>query len=80
MKNLKTHFSFLFLLILFCTTGCQDKKSPPKPNPELLNIELLRGDLVLCGGNQFGKVNFSLSCNKSVREAFNLAVTLITFF
>ena len=57
--------------------GCQSKKSPP---PELVDIDLLRGDIILCGGIQFGDVSFSLSCSYETREDFNLGISLMHSF
>ena len=78
MKFFKTPSLAICFLVFFCTTGCQNKKS--KPNPELVAIDLLRGDIVLCGGDQFGEVSFSLSCNYDTRETFELAVSLLHSF
>ena len=61
-------FSFLF--------SCKDKT----PNPALASINLLRGDLLLCGDGQFGDVSFSLACNYKTRETFNLAISLLHSF
>ena len=44
------------------------------------NIELNRGDLLLCGDPNFGEVSFSLSCSYEMRETFNLGLTLIHSF
>jgi len=67
MTFFKSTFLFLGFLALFCIIGCQKKK----PNtPELISIDLLRGDLTLCGDPEFGEVKFSLSCDYSVRETF----------
>lgn len=66
-----------FFLVLFCSVGCQNKKSNP---PELISIDLLRGDIVLCGGDEFGDVNFVLSCDESTQETFDLAVSLLHSF
>ena len=78
MKLFKIFFILSTLLSFFFLTGCQNEK--PKPNPKLLNIELLRGDLILCSGGKFGEVDFGLSCKYSVRETFNLAVSLLHSF
>ncbi|MEE9371761.1 MAG: hypothetical protein V3V00_01785 [Saprospiraceae bacterium] len=75
---MKSTFFLLCISSLFWISGCQEKN--PSPNPELLNIELLRGDLVLCSGKSFGEVRFSVSCKYSVREIFNLAVSLLHSF
>ncbi len=47
---------------------------------DISNLELLRGDIILCSGEDFGEVSFSLSCKYSVRETFNLAVALLHSF
>jgi tetratricopeptide (TPR) repeat protein len=57
--------------------GCQSKK---QKTAELVDIDLLRGDIVLCGGDQFGEVSFSLACNDAARENFDLAVSLLHSF
>lgn len=75
MKNLtKIFYTLLFVAII----GCQNKKS--KPIPELLSIHLLRGDIALCGNPDFGKLSFSLSCDLSSRETFDLAISLLHSF
>ena len=48
--------------------------------PELVDIDLLRGDIILCGGIQFGDVSFSLSCSYETREDFNLGISLMHSF
>jgi len=78
MKLIKSTFLLITLSVLFCVSACKNKT--PKPNPALASIELKRGDLVLCYGEQFGDVNFSLSCDYSVRETFDLALALLHSF
>ena len=77
MKSFKNYFFVSCLLALYFTIGCQNKKSSP---PELLDIDLLRGDIILCGSDQFGEVSFSLSCSYETRETFDLAVSLLHSF
>lgn len=77
MQSFKNSFLVLCILALYCTIGCQSKKSSP---PELVDIDLLRGDIILCGGGQFGKVSFSLSCSYKTRETFDLGVSLLHSF
>ena len=77
MESYKSSFLVLCLLVLFYTIGCQNRKSSP---PELVDIDLLRGDIIMCGGNQFGDVSFSLSCSYETREDFNLGISLLHSF
>ncbi len=83
LKTIKMQLikSIIFLItfsVFFSITACKEKA--PKPNPALASIDLKRGDLVLCYGEQFGEVNFSLSCDYSVRETFDLALALLHSF
>ena len=77
-----THFNkLIFLLtILLCFSSCNNKKSNSPQSPIFANIELNRGDLLLCGDPNFGEVSFSLSCSYEMRETFNLGLTLIHSF
>ena len=76
MKKFKGLFLLLTVSSIFIISGCQQEK----PNPELLTIELLRGDIILCSGSSFGKVSFSLGCKYSIRDTFDLAVSLLHSF
>ena len=75
MKSLNNLFLFLSILLVF---GCKDKT--PKPNPALASIDLLRGDILLCGNPEFGDVSFALECNYDIRETFDLAISLLHSF
>ena len=44
------------------------------------SIDLLRGDIALCGDPEFGELSFAISCKNSSRETFNLAVSLLHSF
>lgn len=66
--------SILCLLLLAC------QKKTPKPDPALASLGLLRGELLLCGEDQFGEVSFSLSCSEETRETFDLGVSLLHSF
>jgi len=78
MKVLKIIFRLVCIILLLNITACKNKTA--KPNPVLASIELKRGDLVLCYGAQFGDINFSISCDYSVRETFDLALALLHSF
>lgn len=75
MKTVSVN-AFIVALILCTVSGCREKS----PNPELLSIDLLRGDLQLCGIPEFGKVEFSLSCDYRTREDFQLGLALLHSF
>ena len=76
MKLIKfTSVLFLTTLLIF---SCRNKKADP--NLELANIDFLRGELALCGGTDFGEVEFALSCKYATQETFNLAVSLLHSF
>lgn len=63
-------------MLVFFLFSC--KNNTPKPN--LANLNLLRGDLQLCGNGQFGDVSFSESCSYETRATFNLAISLLHSF
>jgi hypothetical protein len=65
----------LFIIVLFACDG-----KTKKPNPALASIDLLRGELILCSGDQFGEVSFALSCSYEMRETFDLGVSLLHSF
>ncbi|MDO6472233.1 tetratricopeptide repeat protein [Maribacter sp. 1_MG-2023] len=64
----------IFVALLFY--GCKQQVS----NAEIASLNLLRGDLKLCGNGQFGDVNFSESCSYETRKTFNLAISLLHSF
>ncbi|TMM56332.1 tetratricopeptide repeat protein [Maribacter algarum] len=66
----------MFLLVFISFLGCKDQKQ----NPALASLNLLRGDLQLCGNGQFGDVSFSESCSYETRVTFNLAIALLHSF
>ena len=74
MKLFKVPCIVLVLLVF----SCQDKT--PKPNPALATIDLLRGEILLCGNPEFGDVSFALDCKYDVRETFDLAISLLHSF
>lgn len=76
---MKSQFSIIVLLVMCC---CQMKRNQEQLQSELKAIDLLRGDIALCGAgeNGFGKVEFGLSCQESVRANFNLATALLHSF
>lgn len=79
MNSLKPVFQLVCFLLLILVSSCKKSKSSNLAQ-ELGKINLLRGELVLCSSDQFGEVNFSLSCDYNTRETFDLAVSLLHSF
>lgn len=75
MKYFKQFYSILAAILLF-SISCKNEQA----NLNLADLNLLRGDLQLCGNGQFGEVSFSESCNDETRETFNLAISLLHSF
>jgi hypothetical protein len=76
MKALKTLLPTLALFIL--VSSCHRKES--QRIAKLASIDLYRGEITLCGSQELGDVNFSVSCKGKSREAFNLAISLLHSF
>ena len=68
----------LVLSISLCFSSCESKKSTSVQT--FVDLDLKRGDLLLCGDPNFGEVSFSLSCRYDLRETFNLGLSLIHSF
>ena len=66
----------VLISIFLILSACKDHRS--KPN--LASLNLISGDLQLCGDGQFGEVSFSESCTYETRETFNLAIALLHSF
>ncbi len=76
MKHSKIVAILIFLFI--GNTACKDKKTIP--DPELMTIDLLRGDMLLCGSGNFGNVRFSSSCKEGTQKTFDLGISLLHSF
>lgn len=57
--------------------GCQSNSTK---TPELISVDQLLGDVVLCGGDNFGEVTFALLCDVNTYETFDLAMSLLHSF
>ena len=77
-----THSAKLILLfaIFISFSSCNNKKTSSLESPAFANLELNRGELLLCGDPNFGEVSFSLSCRYDLRQTFDLGLTLIHSF
>lgn len=78
MKN-PHKYSLIILLVMCC---CQTNSNQDQFQRELQAIDLLTGDIALCGSGEagFGKVEFGLSCQEKVRANFNMATALLHSF
>ena len=74
------HYSKLLLVlsIFLFFSSCENKKSTPIQS--IAELDLNRGNLLLCGDPNFGNVSFALSCRYDLRETFNLGLSLIHSF
>jgi hypothetical protein len=70
----------VMLLLFAAVIGCQSNKEAGLIQQELQTINISRGEIALCGTNQFGEVKFALSCEEKVRADFNLATALLHSF
>ncbi len=76
--NYSNKVLFLFVFVFsFSNFSC---KKESNSNLALKSIELLRGDLLLCGDGKFGDVSFSEACGYQTRENFDLAISLLHSF
>lgn len=78
MKNSSKTSLLISSILCLCLLACQ--KKTPESAPDLSSLDLLRGELILCGGEQFGDVSFSLSCSGETRKTFDLGVSLLHSF
>ena len=77
---MKNHIVLVSLALILLFISCQNKKS--NQNPELIKLELLRGEIALCGYTPglFGKVDFGSACSENIQDDFNLAIALLHSF
>ncbi|NNC94035.1 MAG: tetratricopeptide repeat protein [Chitinophagales bacterium] len=79
MKYLFTLLTTAVILLSFTFfISCTQKVSVDQQ--QIDSLELLKGELALCGPEQFGSVNFGLDCMESVQEDFELAIALLHSF
>ena len=76
MKTFKKPIPILLVIGLLICTACKNKKNVP----DLASLDLIRGELQLCGDGLFGDVDFSESCTYETRDVFNLAISLLHSF
>ncbi len=74
-RNLIYSLSMLLMSGIIC---CQNKDS--KRTAELNDLDLLRGEITLCGSQKFGAVSFATLCNVESQATFNLGISLLHSF
>lgn len=70
-----------FTLLLAILISCNGKNTGPSKG--LINdIHLKRGDVISCGppDQQFGTVDFEMTCDEKTKKDFNLAIELLHSF
>jgi len=78
MKHSKKILTLISLFLFLFLSACKNKQQ--NTIPELANLNLLRGDILLCGSGNFGDVSFAFSCNYETRDDFNIAISLLHSF
>ncbi|MDB4179979.1 hypothetical protein OAN50_00620 [Flavobacteriaceae bacterium] len=75
-----THYNKLLIIlsIVLFFFSCENKKTTSILS--FSELDLKRGDLLLCGDPNFGDVSFALSCRYDLRETFNLGLSLMHSF
>ncbi len=79
---MKIQLRYLYAICILFVFSCQEKRDQNQLQRELKSINLLRGDIALCGAEQakFGTVEFGQSCAEKVQSNFNLATALLHSF
>lgn len=63
---------------IFIFLSCQKKID--NSTIDVRSLDVKRGDLILCGGDQFGDTSFLMSCSYRTREDFQTAISLLHSF
>lgn len=81
INSRKTIFLFAQILSALTFLSCSERKQEQFES-QWKSLELTQGEITLCGSgaDQFGSVNFSVSCSEKVRADFNLATALLHSF
>jgi hypothetical protein len=74
-----TFKTLLLPLIMLFILSCQAKREQQFEN-EIRSINLKHGDVALCGTQEFGVVDFEVTCKDEVKKKFNLATALLHSF
>lgn len=74
MKSYQQATITVVVISLAFITGCKQKVEAPE------QLDLLRGELILCSGKSLGDVSFTFFCKASTKEKFGLAMSLLHSF
>lgn len=77
---MKSILSSIIIIAVFL--GCAKERDQQQLKNDLAAIDLLRGEITLCGSgeDQFGSVAFASGCSEKIRNDFNLATALLHSF
>lgn len=78
MKVTVQSSKLFLLLILVGSVSCENKNS--KREAELNSLELIRGEITLCGNQEFGETDFLVLCSVESRKTFELGISLLHSF
>ncbi|RYY21463.1 MAG: hypothetical protein EOO04_18190 [Chitinophagaceae bacterium] len=78
MLHIRAH---CFAMLILVSVSCNDDIKVPS-SATISDLNLKRGQVISCtpGDAIFGKVEFRISCDKTIQNDFNLAVTLLHSF
>ncbi len=81
MKYLPTSIPLFCILSVSALISCNNNNSGPSKQV-IAQINLKKGEVISCdpAGNQFGVVDFEMTCNKKSKADFNLAIALLHSF
>lgn len=70
------------VIISFILVACAGRRGNQEFESELASLRLNEGEIALCrsDADEFGKVDFGLSCDDAVRKDFNMATALLHSF
>ena len=71
-----------YVLTVLFLVSCSVNKTQEQLQKELQSIDLVRGEITLCGAgpDQFGSAPSNVSCSEKVKSDFNLAIALLHSF
>ena len=80
-RHPKISFQSIYFMTAAVLLSCNGQEAAP--SKELISeINLKRGAVISCSpsGEQFGSVDFEMSCDEKVKNDFNLAIELLHSF